>query len=269
MPQPALPPPRRQHPLDVAKVTLDRWLYRLGIRKLRFRGAFASYAEAVAAVRPGRLAGYDHDAVADVTFASMCEIQLWDWPVLYWLRRVWPTTGSVLDVGGHQGTKFRAFRNHLELGGAVGWVVYDVPAIVRAGRARCGREGLTGLSFVDTPADAPAADVLLASGVLQYLDVPFDDLLRRLPALPRHLILNKVATRPGPTVVTLENFGVSDVPYQIRNHDEFVGSVEALGYEIVDGWRIPELSHVIPTHPKLGRSTSSGFYARLREGHSP
>ncbi len=34
---------------------------------VRFRGAFASFDEAVAHVRPGLLAGYDHDRVVPVS----------------------------------------------------------------------------------------------------------------------------------------------------------------------------------------------------------
>lgn len=194
----------------------------------------------------------------------MCRLELWDWPVLYWLQRLAPEVRCLLDVGGHQGTKFRAFRNHLAFDRGLQWVVYDVPAVVCAGRARCARDGLTGLSFIDDLTAAPEVDAVLASGVLQYLDVPFDELLGRLPRLPRHLILNKVATRPGPTVVTLENFGCAEVPYHIRNYTEFVSSLDALGYDLVDQWEIPQLAHVIQTHPRLGSSTSYGFYAKRR-----
>lgn len=258
------PAPRMQHSIERAKTRIDLLLYRLGLRGLKFRGAFPSHEAALAAVRPGRLAGYDHDAIADDAFDLMCRIDLRDWPVLYWLRRLEGETKCLLDVGGHQGTKFRAFQNHLEFGRGLKWVVYDVPAVVRAGRARTARDGLTGLSFIDNLAAAPEADVVLASGVLQYLNVPFDKLLQQLPVLPRYLVLNKVATRRGPTVVTLENFGRAEVPYHIRDYAQFVSTLEALGYDLLDEWQIPELSHVIPTHAHLGASTSVGWCARLR-----
>lgn len=255
----------QRHPFDRAKSTLDLLLYRLGLRTPKFRGAFASHEVALAAVRPGRLAGYDNEAIVDDAFERMCRLELRDWPVLYWLRRLGSETRCLLDVGGHQGTKYRAFGNHLELGTGIQWIVYDVPAVVRAGRDRCARDGLIGLSFIDNLSDAPDIDVVLASGVLQYLDVPFGELLRRLPTPPRHLVLNKVATRTGPTVVTLENFGCADVPYHIRDYTEFLSSLDTLGYDVVDKWQIPELSHIIPTHPDLGSSASFGFYAKWRD----
>ena len=162
------------------------------------------------------------------------------------------------------GTKYRAFRHHLQLDKGMKWIVYDLPAIVRAGVERADIEQLHGLAFIDTLEASPHVDVLLASGLLQYLDVPLSELLHRLPALPRHLILNKVALRSGQTVVTLENFKCAEVPYRILNRDEFLSSIDALGYDIVDSWDIPELAHVIATHPHLGRSESRGYYARLR-----
>jgi putative methyltransferase (TIGR04325 family) len=162
------------------------------------------------------------------------------------------------------GTKYRAFGNHLDLDSGIEWVVYDLPNMVRAGRQRAEGEGLSRLRFVDDLSEAPDADILLASGLLQYLDIPFDDFLRRLPALPRHLLLNKVQTREGPSVVTLENFTYAEVPYQMRNRAEFLALLDTLGYDIVDQWTIPSLSHVIRTDLYLGSSTSRGYYAKLR-----
>ena len=135
--------------------------------------------------------------------------------------------------------------------------------MIRAGRERARDEGLSGLSFVESLSDAPPAELVLASGLLQYLDVPFADLLGKLPRRPRHLVLNKVATREGQTVVTLERLGPSETPYQIRNRETFEASLRTLGYRIVDEWVIPEFSHIIPFHPSLGASTSRGYYATL------
>ena len=160
------------------------------------------------------------------------------------------------------GTKYRAFRTHLNLPANFDWAIYDVPAIVRAGRARAERDGLAGLSFYDRLEDAPASDVLLASGLLQYLDIPFAALIERLRQRPRHVLLNKVATREGPTIVTLEDFDTAEVPYQVRNRAEFLATLDQLGYDIVDQWVIPSLSR---EHPAFGKSTSRGFYARLRQ----
>ena len=229
---------------------------------VRFRGAFASYDEALANIRAGRLAGYDHDSVAPVSQAFMQERAPWDYPVLYWLQRLAPDMQCVVDAGGHVGVKYRAFAPYLDLD-RLQWVVYDLPALVRAGRAQQRPQDRT-LSFVERPEEAPSADVLLASGLLPYLREPFEELVGRLASRPRHILLNKVVTRDGPTVVTLENFGLAEVPYQIRNVYEVPAALQTLGYEILDEWTIDQLAHRIQTHPELGRCTYRGYVARLK-----
>lgn len=229
---------------------------------LRFRGAFPTYEAALAAVRPGLLAGYDHDGVSNVHEEKMLALRLWDYPVLYWLQRLCPQVTRIVDAGGHTGVKYRAFARHLDLD-RIDWVVFDLPAMVRAGRAKARPEDRT-LSFVDRIEDAPAAEVLLASGLMQYLDTPLAELVRRMRVRPEYILLNKVATREGPTVVTLENLGLAEVPYQIRNRSAVPNALAELDYDIIDEWEIPSLSHEIPTHPELGLSTSRGYAARLR-----
>jgi putative methyltransferase (TIGR04325 family) len=235
----------------------------------RFSGAYSFYGEAMEAAAHRGLAGYDHEEVAEVSFKKMCEVAPWDYPVLFWMNRLSADIASVIDAGGHMGTKYRAFRDLLPISDDLQWVVYDLPAIVRAGRRRAEMDGLKGLRFVDRLEDAGAADLLLGSGLLQYLDVPVSGLLGRLPRLPSHLLLNKVALRAGRTIVTLEKIGKARVPYQIRNETGFLRDVQGLGYRLIDRWTIPSLSHVIATHPELGASQSAGFYFRLSEDAVP
>lgn len=235
----------------------------------RFSGAYSFYEEAKEAAARRGLVGYDHEEVAEFSFENMCQVVPWDYPVLFWMKRLSAEVATVIDAGGHMGTKYRAFRNLLPISDDLQWVIYDVPAIVRAGRRRAEMDELKALRFVDRLEDAGAADLFLGSGLLQYLDVPLSDLLHRLPRLPPHLLLNKVALREGKTIVTLEQIGKEGGPYQIRNETGFLRDVEDLGYRLVDRWTIPSLSHVIATHPELGASESAGFYFRLSEDAVP
>lgn len=227
-----------------------------GGRNAKFRGAFSSYEDAMAAVRPNALAGYDNEQIADVAFDAMCKRWTWDYPVIFWIQRLSKGAKRLLDAGGHMGAKYRAFADVLELPADFEWIVYDVPAIVRAGRERSARDGIRALSFYDTLEATPATDLLVASGLLQYLDIPFTDFLNRLPMKPRHIILNKVATSEGPTIFTLEDFGMAEVPYRVYNHAAFRQLISDAGYRIVDEWTIQFLSH---THTAFGQSTSRGF----------
>lgn len=226
----------------------------------QFRGSFGSYAEAVAAVPPDRLVGYDNDEVVDVGFEKMCRMELWDYPVLLWLQRVLPGNGRLIDAGGHMGTKFRAFQNYLRLPPHFRWMIYDVPAVVRAGRERAARDGLETVTFHERLEDLPPSEILLASGLFQYVNMTPAEFLSRLEELPKHLLLNKVATREGGTVVTLECFPSADVPYQVRGRAEFEESLVSIGYRIRDSWEIPAFSR---KHPDFGQSISRGYYAEL------
>lgn len=246
------------------KKTISHLLETMGLKAGEFRGAFPSHRDAMNSVRRNKLAGYDNSEVADVAYEFMSSIIFWDWPVLYWLYRLSSESKTVIDAGGHMGTKYRAFRNHLPDDG-LRWIVYDLPAIVRRGRELAAKDGLEKLEFIDQLNQSPPPDVFLGSGLLQYLDIPFHQLIRQLPVLPRHIVLNKVATHHQSTVFTLQNLGIAEVPYQIRNHEEFLRELNDIGYEVIDHWEISELSHTIKSRGRTYVSTSHGFYARLRD----
>ncbi|WP_186312366.1 methyltransferase, TIGR04325 family [Cereibacter sediminicola] len=234
-------------------------LRQYGPRPPRFAGAYGSVAEALAAVPPGQLAGYDHEAATEVSFEAMTQVHLWDYPVLFWLDRVLAPGMTVLDAGGHLATKHTAFRRFLHLSG-ITWAVLDLPAIVQRGR-RLQAEGHlpASVQFHEDPSACPAADVLLASGLLQYLEQPLADLVDRLAQRPSVILLNKVATRDGPEVVTLERIGPTRVAYRIRNHGQFKQELRGMNLHLMDEWVIPGLGHRIATHPGLGTSISRGF----------
>jgi len=214
----------------------------------------------MARLPPAQRTGYDTPDVADVSFDQMARIVPADYPVLFWLARMLVQECRVLDCGGHFGTKYIAFAPVLPVVEAVDWVVQDLPSIVSAARAAQGQGRIPArLRFVESAAGM-APDLLLASGLLQYFDRSLSDLVADLVAPPRHILLNKVATRAGDEIVTLERIGPARVPYRVRNQQQFEREVERLGYAIRDAWSLPGLSHVIPTHPWLGPSVSRGYF---------
>lgn len=237
----------------------------LGIRPPAFVGAYPDRETAIAKVPAGTPNSYDHDDIAPVNFEVMCKVQIWDYPIIFWLERLAPSVRTILDAGGHFGTKFIAFRDRIDLD-PVQWTVYDVPAAIRAAR-RLQADGVVPdrIDFIDDLSRAEAPDILLASGLLQYLDVAFPDFVAKLARPPKYILLNKVATTEGPTVVSLEKIGRGRVPYQIRNRAGFEGSLTKMGYRVLDTWQIPSLAHTIATHPSLGASTSRGYILERAE----
>lgn len=251
---------KRQMKKWVAVANGYRWRLKVnGANPPRFSGAYDSRSAALASQHKTALLGYDHEETAEVSFEAMCQIAPWDYPILFWLEKYLRPELSVVDAGGHMGTKFLAFQRHLDLT-KLRWTVYDLEAVVRAARSRQ-QAGLLPkqISFTSELSMCPAADILLASGLLQYLDTPLGAFFKQFEAPPQTVLLNKVALRDGPTLFTLEQIGSARVPYQIRSKSEFERQITQAGYSIKDTWDIPELGHVIATHPLLGKSQSRGY----------
>lgn len=247
---------RLRHALFPLEAALNRYRAR-GPRPPRFCGAFANRAEALAALPVEQRAGYDDAEIAEVSFDDMCRVAHWDYPVLFWLQHHLKPGLHLVDAGGHMGTKYIAFSPFLDLSG-ITWTVQDLPGIVQAARAaqQAGRLPAE-IGFEHDPDALPRPDVLLASGLLQYLDQPVEAFLA-MHAAPC-VLLNKVALREGPTLVTLETIGQARVPYQIRNRAEFEAALGTAGYAVRDRWDVPALGHRIATHPGLGTSQSRGY----------
>ena len=107
--------------LRMMKVPFGRIRYLLPVED-RFKGAFGSREEAVSSLPKSAPVGYDNEGVADVSYETMCRLELWDYPVLLWLQRLLSNATSVIDAGGRQRTpengraqrevKGRTRRNH-------------------------------------------------------------------------------------------------------------------------------------------------------------
>jgi putative methyltransferase (TIGR04325 family) len=231
-----------------------------------FWGVYRTFEEARAAAPQGRNVGFDHDAVSEIYPDRVHRIFAYDYPVLFWLRPLLADGLKVFDIGGHVGVHYISYRRYLPELARVFWTTCDVPAVAEAGRRMAAARGdVPKLSFTSDLRQIAGHDIVFASGSLQYIDSPsLAELLQALPALPRHLILNKVPLQDGPTFVTLQNAKVTFTPTCMRNRDEFVGSLTALGYEVVDSWDVPEREHYIPMQPEHSFGASAGLYMTLR-----
>ncbi|MEL7311441.1 MAG: methyltransferase, TIGR04325 family [Pseudomonadota bacterium] len=231
-----------------------------GSRWPRFHGLFASRADAETyASAQSELVGYDHSEIATVSMEAMSEAWTSDFPVLFWMAKSLHSTRRLFDLGGHVGTKYRAWRSRLELPEAFVWTVCDLPELVEQGRRLS--EDLPQLEFTTRFEDAEGSDVLLASGVLQYADFDLKDLLETLQRRPQHLLINKLPTHASPDQYTLENLHYSVVPYRVFDEKRFLQGIVSLGYELMDRWIVYESSVRVP-FTTLGEPTHHGFYFR-------
>jgi putative methyltransferase (TIGR04325 family) len=226
----------------------------------RFRGVYASFAEAEASLPPTVRVGYDHSELAGMYRHRMEKANQSDYAVLFWLKGLLDERSFVFDVGGHVGVAYHGWRNYLDYPAGMRWRVQDVPAIVKVGAELASERPSTGLSFTSEIADGRGCNILLAAGSLQYVDESFPSLLGRLGSLPRHLLINKMPLYDGETFVTIQSTGRAFHPYRIHNRAEFVDGVTALGYRVVDDWSNREQHCEIPFTEGRDIDAYSGYY---------
>jgi putative methyltransferase (TIGR04325 family) len=226
----------------------------------RFRGVYASFTEAEAAVPPNERVGYDHAELAGLYRHRMEKANQSDYAVLFWLKGILDERSFVFDFGGHVGVSYHGWRKYLDYRPGMRWLVHDVPAIVKVGAELARERPSEGLAFTSEVADARGCNIFLAAGSLQYVDESLPALLARIGPLPRHLIVNKLPMYDGETFVTVQSTGRAFHPYRIYNRAAFVAEVTALGYRVVDDWTNREQHCEIPFTRGRDIDAYSGYY---------
>jgi putative methyltransferase (TIGR04325 family) len=226
----------------------------------RFRGMYASFAEAERAIPTGERVGYDHAELAGMYRDRMNKACQSDYAVLFWLRGILGPGSFVFDFGGHVGVSYHGWRSYLGYPPGLRWLVHDVPAIVAVGRELAAERESPGLAFTSDVADGKGCDVLLVAGALQYVEDSVPSLLARLGSRPAHVVLNKMPVHDGAGFVTVQSTGRAFHPYRIYNRAELLAEVTALGYRLVDDWANREQHCTIPFTRDCEIDAYSGFY---------
>ncbi|HET7500114.1 MAG TPA: TIGR04325 family methyltransferase [Kofleriaceae bacterium] len=230
-----------------------------------FRGVYGSFDEAARAAPPSKPIGYDNPGPAGMYRNLLETVHLSDYPVLFWLERaIGPDTRRLFDLGGHVGVRYYGFRSHLKLPEGFTWQVMDVPAVVQAGRELATEKRANGLSFTERRDDLAGADILFATGSLQYLEKPLHEILAPIPDRPTHVIINQLPMQDGPAYYTLQSIGAAFCPYRIEDRGALVAGMSALGYDKLDRWRTMEKYCPIPFHPEHSVNGYEGMYFRAR-----
>ncbi len=167
----------------------------------QFWGTFPTRAAAEDAARQlGHLpVGYDQPGAAQHGRATYEQMHSFDYPALLAIAgAVQDGCRHVVDLGGHLGAKYRAYSRLWRFPDDLRWTVCETPGVVAAARELPPEERPSTLSFTTDRGCIATADLLFASGVLQYLEQPLPALLRDLRAAPRRLVLNKVPLSDGP-----------------------------------------------------------------------
>ena len=253
--------------VPVIRPLLDRWhLHRFNSiteHTRRFHGIYPNFASALRDIPPGRLVGYDNEAAAEWLAEERLRVVPLDYPVLFWLQKLLPGARLMFDFGGNVGISYFGFRKYLQYPPMLEWLVMDVAAVVAAGKRISGAENVEQLRFTTSLERLAQADILLAAGSLHFVERPFE-LLASVPALPEHVLLNKVPVRDLPAAVTLHNMGAALCPYHLFNRAEFLDGFRSLGFTLRDEWINPDLGARIPLHREHSVAAYSGFYFERR-----
>jgi putative methyltransferase (TIGR04325 family) len=191
----------------------------------------------------------------------------YDYPVLFWLGKLLADASvrTVFDFGGSVGVHFYTYAGRLHFPPDLQWTICEMPDVVEAGR-QIAAERAADLAFTTSFAEADGRDLLVASGVIQYVE-DLGGMLRDLRRPPRHLLLNRVPLYDGERFVTLQNEGSVFCPQWMFNREEFLGSLLAAGYELVDGWDDPAEGCSVPFHATV--APYSGLYLTCAGGFPP
>lgn len=167
---------------------LVRWLCQMRGGEIRFEGDFATWKEA-----NSHCTGYDAEEILAKTLASTLKVKhgeaaaerdsvLFDqieyaWPVLAGLMWAAARSGgrlNVLDFGGALGSSYFQNRKFLQTLPEVRWNVVEQPHYVDAGRKHVQDTQLRFYKTIEECLSENQPNVILLSGVLQYLESPSD-----------------------------------------------------------------------------------------------
>lgn len=248
--------------------------FRAGRYHCGYRGVYRDFESAKRAL-PDGLAGFDHDAMADLGHYATADgavepMPATEYPVLFWLRRALDEGArSLLDFGGYVGHAFRQYDRYLAFPTDFRWTVFDLPAITQAGEAVAWRDGLIRLRFVTAidPDDPP--EILLAAGSLQYFpEGHLARLLGRWSRLPRYLLVQRTPLHAARSFVTIQSMrtrqgAVSFCPYMVAARERFVSDILHFDYTLIDHWE-KDRQIDVPFHPECHVQSYSGFFFERR-----
>jgi putative methyltransferase (TIGR04325 family) len=224
-----------------------------------FFGLYDSFEDAERAATGFSKVGWNDEGIAKVLVHEDSEeapqpFQTSQFAVLLWLTKLLKSGNAILDIGGAGGIFYEICLRYDILPAPLRWHVVDVPEMVKRGIARHQQLKSSMISFGTDLPEAPASDIMLMLGVIQYLPDPLGEkgpgILEAVKVLPSHIFVNKVALTDDGEVWTIQNLMTTAMPYRFFSRQKFMAYFEAHGYRLRDRWLVPEISIDIPFHPE-------------------
>ncbi|WP_427161992.1 TIGR04325 family methyltransferase [Aliinostoc sp. HNIBRCY26] len=250
---------------------LFRYYWSFYRTKTACRGIYPSFADALKATPKGAKSGYNQPEISKNITKAAKMTTAWepgqfnpqDYPILVWLASAFTQSSTVFDLGGNVGHSYYTYKKFVQYPTGLNWLVCEIPEVVKVGRELASQGHNPGLSFTTEFAQSENTEILITCGTLQYIEPSLADMIGKLQTKPRHILINQVPFYDGETFITLQNIGYAFCPYKIQNRSEFVESLSALGYELIDNWKL-DRSCSIPFHPERFVRNYEGFYLKLK-----
>ena len=231
-----------------------------------FHGVYETFKDANQAAPRTKPLGFDNAAYAQEFENRLSRALSFDYPVMFWLGRLIETGTRGVRLRRPSWDKFTIPIRDIS---NIRWAFDGLFVIYRRSsrQARSWRVGRLAARFPSRLRSPKrrAWTFFLAAGSLQYIEAPpFGASLAALCVRPRHLLLNKLPLYEGKQIVTLQNGGPAFHPQYVFNRKDFIDSVCAAGYELIDQWDVPSHPGRIPFHPEASFRSHTGLYFRFR-----
>lgn len=242
---------------------------RLGIS---YRGMFNSFEQAQAAI-PGT-ANKEYDVIntnkAENEDQELKGLDTWfhdiDYPLLFWLSELVTDKIHLLELGGSVGHFFYTSERYHKYPDDIVWTIAELPEAVKLGARIAQQRNEQRLRFIDSAQihDTAASQIFVSAGTLQYMNTSLPEILKKLPALPEHVLLHNLPCHKSEAFWTLQDLEACEVPYYIYSAQTLKAEMNRLGYNLRAEWKNPRIIE-IPFHRELAIEGYLGFYFHLNQ----
>lgn len=230
-----------------------------------WRGVYPTFKAAREAISASRIVGYDSEPAAEsARLHPVYRERTTDYVAMFHLQPILKENVRVVDLGGSMGMFYYVYQRYLSFPQGTEWLICDVPKIVAVAKEIAAKKRDGGYMRVTSDfKDAEGCSILHSAGALQFIEEPLAELIGSLKQKPTYLLINRIPTWEADPLYTVHHIREFSCAYQIFNEKQFVDSLTAIGYELVDKWECPESSFSVRFKPHLRLNCYHGFYFAL------
>ena len=256
---------RRPLPFKLIKALRERPFGRRFLNLLTgYNRAYATLAEANAAVRSADELGHEHPKYAQLNLSMSESARPSDYPALFHMQPLLPSLRTVFDFGGNVGNLFYCYSRYLALPNDLIWTVYDLPNNLDVGAKIARERRESRLRFTERLEEADGVDLLIACGSMHYFEEPLPDIIAKFARLPRYVLINRTPLIDGPPLATVQDGEFWRIACMLHNRDNLIARFQKLGYELRDTWSVEESAVMVVGYPDRSAQSYTGMFFRLR-----